>query len=255
MSQISQEENLPKCVSCKSVLLDGATRCASCGRFTGWKGSFFSYASWFGAIASVVSLITIAITGYYEVLAPKRPDMSVSVSEATFTKIVNLTCDASKLNGEKPQIPWTFGDPPGEKLLVEGIIQNKGNLAGEVRFAGGYIKFADLERVARPLAALDPVEAGSRYFVEPASTISFSIELPVFRDNSDGFYMAEVEYDPMDRGRKLYMTERLEMSYFTYEAGRRLEDTISQKVDFYLEPRSNGWLVDGQPHRFLCDNE
>ncbi len=243
-----------KCISCKSELFEGATRCAACGRFTGWKGSFFNYASWFGASASVTSLITIATTGYYEVLAPKRPNIAVSISEATFTEIKNLTCDPSKLNDEKPTIPWTYGDPPGERLLVEGIIENKGNLAGEVRFSDGYIKFADLEKIARPLAAIDPVEVNSRYFVEPSSTVSFSMELPVFRENSDGFYVAEVDYDPMDRGRKLFMSERLELRYFTYEAGRRLDNEVSQIVDFYLEPLSNGWLVDGKPHKHLCEN-
>lgn len=61
-----------------------------------------------GAIVSVISLVTIAITGYFDVLAPKRPILSVNVSEAAFENIRNLTCDAEKFGGEAPLTPATY---------------------------------------------------------------------------------------------------------------------------------------------------
>ncbi|WP_157063828.1 hypothetical protein [Phaeobacter sp. 11ANDIMAR09] len=143
---------------------------------------------------------------------------------------------------------------PSDLLLIEGVIENTGNLAGELRFSSGDIRFQDQERIARPLAAFGPVESGDRYFVNAGGTIPFTVRAPVYRDNSDGFYVAEIEIDPMEAGRKLFIRERISLVFYTYASGQRTSQRLTQELDFYLEPVSSGWIVDGKEFTFLCSN-
>ena len=122
------------------------------------KGEFFYYPSFFAAISSPISIVTIAFTGCVDVLALRSPDLNIKVSEATFVRIHNLTCDPGKLHGEKPDAPSTHGDPPGKQLRVEGTIENKGNLAGELRIDHGLIKALNPDVTPEILAQLSPIQ-------------------------------------------------------------------------------------------------
>ncbi len=244
-----------KCISCRSDLNEGASRCSSCGRFIGLKGEFFYYSSFFAAIASLISIVTIAFTGYVDVLASRSPDLNIKVSEATFVKIHNLTCDPENLHGEKPDAPSTYGDPPGKQLRVEGTIENKGNLAGELRIDHGLIMALNPNVTPPILAEFSPDPNESRFFVGAGSTVSFSIISDVYSISSDGYNISEIDVLPRFKEalrRQDYFRHKIVVEYYTYESGSRIESNISQELDFYLEPFSKGWRVDGGPYDSFC---
>lgn len=246
------------CSACKSKLNVGASRCANCGQHIGKLGTFYSTSSVIGAVLAITSLVTVAISLYIDVLKPRKADLVISFTDATFQKITNLTCDA--LDGNTSlMVPRFNGDTPGNEILIEGIISNSGNVAGQLRILNGHMRLLSTENeFSAPLAGIGEPIGNSRFLVEPNTTISFSVSSPIGRINSDGAYVAEVNLPvPPPNGRIIYSRDILAINYITYNNGISNEHSAEQAIDFFMEPFSENWKVDGTkyPENFLCQKE
>jgi DNA-directed RNA polymerase subunit RPC12/RpoP len=248
------------CDACKSELNEGAVRCAACGYQIGVVGRLSKMATVAASVVSVASLASIALTLYAEFLVAKRPDLKLSISEATFQDIINLTCAPVQSGGAQPTHPRVNGATPGTHLLVEGAITNEGNAAGELRILEGriYPIFEDdPERLVPPTAWVGSPMGESRVFVQPETTVSVALRMPTGSLNSSLYSIKELKLGgPKPVGRIEFERERLEISYSVFEDGARKVKVFQNNIDIFL-PRfsSKTWMVDGSRYVDLCNSK
>ncbi len=221
--------------------------------------------------------VAIVLGAMVQVANGENGSLKILISEVTF-KDIRLTCKSA---GGEPGAEWprTNGYPPGESVLIEGLIANLGTETEDVRFVGGQVlrpeEPSDAEQPenalrtrSRILANLNAVADNSRFIVPPSASVPFSTKMGVhYRldvsrdfDPNQTYYDIEIYKphpmegiestmysltDSFDRRSKI-RRDLIKIRYVTYKEGGRVYQNMEQAVDFYVEP--HGWKVDGSKY-------